>query len=196
MSDHEFQPEPAPEPITEAALPVEETPADVALEPASGPAPTPSPALPHALFEVGSLKFGLPIGSVGEVVSEMSMTRLPHASRGLLGVVNLRGEILPAASLQPWFGDAAKSGSANLFLVVRTTSNAIALRIDRFEQVAPIPQNALQPDTGSELHLEVAPRVWRRPTGDVHCLSADALFDALKMKKTLPEENPVASFGV
>src|SRR5450432_3562920 len=119
------------EPVTEA--------------PPSPPAP-PSPTHPHALFAVGSMRFGLPIASVGEVVSDMSLTRLPHASKGLLGVVNLRGEILPAASLQPWFGDEAKAGPANLFLVVRATSHAIALRIDRFEQVAPVPQNALHPD--------------------------------------------------
>ncbi len=185
MSDHE----PPVEPLPDAAPP----------EPGPEPAPSagatvvaPSPTFPHALFEVGSLQFGLPIGSVGEVVGEMSITRLPHAARGLLGVVNLRGEILPAASLQPWFGDAAKPGLANLFLVVRATSSAIALRIDRFEQVAPVAQNALHPADESGLCAQVAPQVWRRPAGDVHCLSADALLDALKMKKTQPEENPGA----
>ncbi len=179
MSDHE--PSLEPEPLVDA----------VSTD-AAAPAPAPVPTIPHALFEVGSLKFGLPIRSVGEVVSEMSMTRLPHASSGLLGVVNLRGEILPAASLQPWFGDAAKPGPANLFLVVRATSHAIALRIDRFEQVAPVPQNGLHDDAESGLSAQVAPQVWRRPAGVVHCLSADALVDALKMKKMQPEENPVA----
>ena len=184
MSDDEPQPEPVTEVMPPAAEPVTEaTPAP--------PVPAPSPTLPHALFEVGSLQFGLPIGSVGEVVSEMSMTRLPHASQGLLGVVNLRGEILPAASLQPWFGDAATPGPANLFLIVRATSHAIALRIDRFEQVAPVPQNALLPDDEGGRRTQVAPQVWRRPSGDVHCLSADALLEALKMKKPQPEENPV-----
>jgi chemotaxis signal transduction protein len=175
MSETEIQ----PEPVTEAAPP-------------PAPAPVAVPTFPHALFAVGSLHFGLPIASVGEVVSEMSVTRLPHASRGLLGVVNLRGEILPATSLQPWFGDAAKPGTTNLFLVVRAASNAIAVRIDRFEQVAPVPQNALHPDEDSSGRAEVAPQVWRRPEGEVHCLSAEALFEALKMKKTQPAENPVA----
>ena len=166
------------EPVTEA--------------PPSPPPAPPSPTHPHALFAVGSMRFGLPIASVGEVVSDMSLTRLPHASKGLLGVVNLRGEILPAASLQPWFGDAATPSTTNLFLVVRAASNSIALRIDRFEQVVPVPEDGIRPDDEPGPRAEIAPQLWRRPVGDVHCLSADALFDALRMKKAQPEENPVA----
>jgi chemotaxis signal transduction protein len=166
------------EPVTEA--------------PPSAPPVKPTRTHPHALFAVGSMRFGLPIASVGEVVSEMSLTRLPHASKGLLGVVNLRGEILPAASLQPWFGDAATATSANLFLVVRASSSSIALRIDRFEQVVPVPEDAIRPDEEPGPRAEVAPQLWRRPVGDVHCLSADALFDALRMKKAQPEENSVS----
>jgi chemotaxis signal transduction protein len=166
------------EPVTEA--------------PPSPPPAPPSPTHPHALFAVGSMRFGLPIASVGEVVSDMSLTRLPHASKGLLGVVNLRGEILPAASLQPWFGDAATPSTTNLFLVVRAASSSIALRIDRFEQVVPVPEDGIRPDDEPGPRAEIAPQLWRRPVGDVHCLSADALFDALRMKKAQPEENPVA----
>src|SRR5712672_2067652 len=121
------------EPVTEA----------VPSPQAATPAAPPSPTHPHALFAVGSMRFGLPIASVGEVVSDMTLTRLPHASKGLLGVVNLRGEILPAASLQPWFGEAATPSSTNLFLVVRAISSSIALRIDRFEQVVPVPEDGI-----------------------------------------------------
>jgi chemotaxis signal transduction protein len=169
------------------AEPVTEAP------PSAPPAPPPpSPTHPHALFAVGSMRFGLPIASVGEVVSDMTLTRLPHASKGLLGVVNLRGEILPAASLQPWFGEAAAPSTANLFLVVRASSSSIALRIDRFEQVVPVPEDGIEPDGEAGPRAEVAPQLWRRPVGDVHCISADALFDALRMKKNQPEETPVA----
>lgn len=175
MTEEVSQPEPAAEP-----------------PPTPAPASPPSPTFPHALFAVGSMRFGLPIASVGEVVSEMSLTRLPHASRGLLGIVNLRGEILPAATLQPWFGEEAAAASTNLFLVVRASASAIALRIDRFEQVVPVPQNGLHPDEEPGLRAEVAPQIWQRPAGNVHCLSADALFEALKTKKSQPEENPVA----
>lgn len=172
---------PPTEPVTEAPP-----------SPPPAPAAPPSPTHPHALFAVGSMRFGLPIASVGEVVSDMSLTRLPHSPKGLLGVVNLRGEILPAATLQPWFGDAATPSAANLFLVVRGTSSSIALRIDRFEQVVPVPEDGIRPDDEPGPRAEVAPQLWRRPIGDVHCLSADALFDALRMKKSQPEESPIA----
>src|SRR5882757_2625612 len=145
--------------MTDDAAPTE--PATEA--PPSAPPARPSPTHPHALFAVGSMRFGLPIASVGEVVSDMSLTRLPHASKGLLGLVNLRGEILPAASLQPWFGDAAAPSTANLFLVVRATSSSIALRIDRFEQVVPVPEDGIQPDDEPGPRAEIAPQLWRRP---------------------------------
>ncbi len=154
---------------------------ETAPAPKAAPAP---PSTPHALFESGKLRFALPIGAVGEVASDVPLTRLPMPQKGVVGLINLRGDILPAACLDPWFGEATASTVAiPFYLVVKHGAATVALRIDRFEQVVAIPDGAAKPDPAPGPHTNIAPRVWSRPNGSIYCLSAEALIRALQIKK-------------
>lgn len=149
------------------------------------PAAPPGPSSPHAVFAAGTLRFALPISAVGEVVNDAAVTRVPHATRGIMGLINLRGDIVPAASLDPWFGDTRTAGSVPLFLVVRNGPAQFALRIDKFEQVAQVPDAAVIPDPAPGNHTNIAPRIWNRGPGDqVRFLSAEAIARALQLKKS------------
>ncbi len=155
--------------------------------PTAPPVTPPPPSSPHAIFEVTGQRFALPIGSVGEVVNEASVTRIPHGTRGILGLINLRGEILPAATLEPWFGETRSTAQVSpLFLVVRHANSTFAVRISRFEQVVQIPDAALVADPAPGQHTNIAPRVWIRAGETIRCLSVDALARALQYKKSSP----------
>jgi purine-binding chemotaxis protein CheW len=47
------------------------------------------------LLRVHGEWYGLPLGEVREVVQDPELTRLPLAPPGLLGVFNLRGQVVP-----------------------------------------------------------------------------------------------------
>ncbi|MBS0659775.1 MAG: chemotaxis protein CheW [Verrucomicrobia bacterium] len=148
------------------------------------PAAPPGPASPHAVFSAGKLRFALPITAVGEVVNDAAVTRVPHCTKGIMGLINLRGDIVPAASLDPWFGETRSAGTPALFLVVRNGAAQFALRIDKFEQVAQVPDAAVAPDPAPGAHTNVAPRVWNRAPGDqIRCLNPEAIARALQLKK-------------
>lgn len=64
---------------------------------------------PHAgericLFSVAGEVVGVPVSALFEVVSEPLITSLPEVPAGLVGLMNLRGEILPVVDLGPWIG--------------------------------------------------------------------------------------------
>jgi purine-binding chemotaxis protein CheW len=50
-------------------------------------------------FRVADTRFALPATAVREVVRRPSVTRVPHAPASLLGLANLRGNVLPLVSL-------------------------------------------------------------------------------------------------
>jgi purine-binding chemotaxis protein CheW len=47
------------------------------------------------LFSLGRESYGLPLGQVREVVRSPSLTTLPTAPAAVMGLLNLRGEVLP-----------------------------------------------------------------------------------------------------
>jgi purine-binding chemotaxis protein CheW len=79
------------------------------------------------------------IDDVQEVLSPRPVTRLFHTPGALLGVVGLRGEILPVLDLSRLLGGAARSGDDERFVVLKTPledrlkSTAFAVRVDRLD---------------------------------------------------------------
>lgn len=78
------------------------------------------------------------IDDVQEVLSPRPVTRLFHAPAMLLGVVGLRGEILPVLDLSRLLGGAPRPGEDERFVVIRVATDrnkttAMAVRVDRLE---------------------------------------------------------------
>jgi chemotaxis signal transduction protein len=93
--------------------------------------PTPSERYVCAL--VGLHHVAFPIDEVQEVLAPRAITRLFHAPAALLGVVNLRGEILPVFDLASLLGAGASSDangreSEARLVVLRATLEADARR--------------------------------------------------------------------
>ena len=136
----------------------------------------------HAIFRWGSGRFALGVEKLQEVVAGLELTPLPRAGSDWLGVGNLRGEILPAASLQQWFG----TGGAGqpVFLVLNTTFGKLALAADHIEQVAAIDVTATEP-TADDAPAFVTRRWQEKPDAPpVFCLDADRLAQKLREQFT------------
>lgn len=155
----------------------------------------PTPGQPHALFRHGGGRFALPIAAVQEVLGELEITPLPRAGACWLGIGNLRGEIVPAATLGPWFptgaplpaqpNTAARAGS--IFLILNTPQGKLALAADGFEHVAAIPPGAAEPVPADEAQPDFAPARWQPPSAGqaaVLCLDAARLADHLRVQAT------------
>jgi chemotaxis signal transduction protein len=105
--------------------------------------------------------FGFPIGEVEEV-REVKIARLPHRTRHICGLLQLRGQILCMVDLQPFVGAATEldHGDRSLILVLRAPGGNLAVRID--EVVGPRTLYVDELDTGHrDGHIEFISAVTR-----------------------------------
>ena len=79
-------------------------------------------------FEVNGQLYALPADEVQEVIRLPSMARVPQAPPALLGVANLRGSVLPVASLAIMLGDLQPAASASA--IVLDVGNPVAIVVD------------------------------------------------------------------
>lgn len=140
----------------------------------------------QAVFRWGTGRFALDVGGLQEVVAGLDLTPLPRAGASWLGVGNLRGEILPAASLQTWFG--AGIGQP-VFLILNTSFGKLALAADHIEQVVPIDAAATEPSPEGDVP-EFAPRRWQEKpdAAPIFCLDADRLAQKLREQFTISND--------
>ncbi len=94
---------------------------DAGADAGGWPPPAPEePALErYIVFSLGRARYAVPIGAVIEVGSVPPVTPVPHLPPWVLGVINLRGEILSVVDLALFLGAAAEGPAMGRLLVVR-----------------------------------------------------------------------------
>ena len=84
------------------------------------------------LFEVEDKRFGVPSGSVKEVVRAVKLSSLPERSSVIEGLLNLRGRVVPVVDVRAVFSMPAREIHYNDHLiVVETKDRLLTLRVDR-----------------------------------------------------------------
>jgi purine-binding chemotaxis protein CheW len=88
-------------------------------------------------FRVGGELYALPANQVAEVIRLPAVARVPQAPRGLLGLANLRGSILPVASVRGLMG-ADESAEATTRAIVLDGAAPVALAVDAVEALVAV----------------------------------------------------------
>ncbi|MGD9608232.1 MAG: chemotaxis protein CheW [Desulfovibrionaceae bacterium] len=70
-------------------------------------------------FRVGGQELAVPIAQVQEVIRSLSATKLPAASAHILGIVNLRGRVVPLLSMASLLGLPDREGEDRFIIVCR-----------------------------------------------------------------------------
>ncbi|MBI3186159.1 MAG: purine-binding chemotaxis protein CheW [Myxococcales bacterium] len=83
-----------PDEDTAGLLELPEAPAD------SSPAPKEERPGEHLVFVLEGERYAVPIGKVREILRVPPLTEIPRAPSSLLGVMNLRGDVLPVYDLK------------------------------------------------------------------------------------------------
>jgi purine-binding chemotaxis protein CheW len=89
-----------------------------------------------ASFFVGELCFGVDVLTVQEVRAPATLTPVPRAARIVAGLLNLRGQIVPAIDVRRCLDLAdAPAGQLPMNLIVRTDDGCVSLLVDRVGEV-------------------------------------------------------------
>ncbi|HLZ82168.1 MAG TPA: chemotaxis protein CheW [Caulobacteraceae bacterium] len=84
-------------------------------------------------FHVDRRLYALPADEVSEVIRLPAVARVPQSPRSLLGVANLRGSVIPLASVRALLGRAEIDASANSRAIVLDGAAPVALAVDGVE---------------------------------------------------------------
>src|SRR5471032_3000504 len=90
-------------------------------------------------FRANGQLYALSADKVSEVIRLPDVARVPQAPKGLLGLANLRGDILPVASLRGLLGieESAAAATSDRAIVLEGTA-PVALAVDSVEALVTI----------------------------------------------------------
>jgi purine-binding chemotaxis protein CheW len=101
----------------------------------------------HVLLRVGGEAYALPVENVREVAELGAVTALPGAPATVLGVVNVRGKILPVYELAAVLGIERGHGERQVLLVAEHAGRDAGLAVDGVEGVEPLPEATEETDS-------------------------------------------------
>lgn len=176
----------------EAPVPAEESPAVAEVAPAAEePLAAPDEVSAEALEEFASARetltqavtfqlegqlYGLPIEVVQEIQQLVEFSPMPDAAPALLGLIDLRGLVVPAIDLRVLVGLEPKDFSLQTPMVFcRVREHVVCLVVDEVEDVIDLPATGLQPPSGLYSLADKLLGMCRLPQGLVLLLDIDRL---------------------
>jgi purine-binding chemotaxis protein CheW len=97
-------------------------------------------------FDVDSLFIGIQINRIQEILRPQPVTPVPLTSSVILGLMSLRGQIVPVINLAERLGVQLQTGSAEAFnVLIRTSDGPVSLLVDRVGDVVEVPSEAFEP---------------------------------------------------
>lgn len=102
------------------------------------------------VFRIGELEFAIRVAAVERAVRAVEIAPLPDAPRGVRGVINLRGRIVPVFDLRVRFGQPAREVRASDHLLIAHTHwRTVALLVDAL--VGVVDYDAAQITPGADI---------------------------------------------
>ncbi len=112
-------------------------------------------------FDIGAEEFAVGILEVQEIIRMVEITQVPKAPHYVVGVINLRGKVIPIMDLRLRFGlPTAERTKETRIVVVDIARIILGLIVDSVSEVLRIPSSEVEPppsgsQAGSEFHKGV-----------------------------------------
>jgi purine-binding chemotaxis protein CheW len=96
-------------------------------------------------FFLGGQRYALPIERVREIQQIVAFSEVPAGGQGIVGMVNLRGQVIPAVDLRRLVGMEPKEYTLETPMVITDVNNdAVALLVDEVQDVFELPFGCMQ----------------------------------------------------
>lgn len=99
----------------------------------------------YLTFQLGAEEYGLEILKVREIIGMMEITAVPRTPEFVLGVINLRGNVIPVIDLRRKFGmEAVERTEETCVIVVDVEGLETGIVVDRVSDVLDIGGESIQ----------------------------------------------------
>ncbi len=100
----------------------------------------------HLTLELGAEEYGVPVRDVREIVGALPTTPIPGSSHHVLGVVNLRGKVVPVIDLRLRLGlPPIDTGPRSCIVVCQGRSTLFGLLVDGVVEVVTVRGADIEP---------------------------------------------------
>lgn len=130
-------------------------------------------------FRVGDACFAVPADGVVEVLRAGRATRVPLAPAGVLGLVHLRGRIVPVVDPAARLGVDRPCPERATLLVITLQDDWYALVIDEMHDVVEIPADAIEQTTTGGEGADPLTGIFAAPEQLVHMLDPERMIHSL-----------------
>ncbi len=130
-------------------------------------------------FRIGDQEFCVNIMSVREIRGWTPATALPHSPSYMLGVINLRGAVLPILDLSARLGmKPAEPSARHVIIVAQTKSRIVGLLVDAVSDILTVTDENIQPtpEVSSELERQFARGILAIEKRMICMIELEALF--------------------
>jgi purine-binding chemotaxis protein CheW len=96
----------------------------------------------YIILRFDSEQYGIDISYIDNIVRLQPITRVPHTQPYFIGVINLRGEIIPVMSFRRKFELPDKENTnATRILIVKVDGNKIGILVDEIREVVTLTED-------------------------------------------------------
>lgn len=128
-------------------------------------------------FYLASQRYALPIERVQEIQQIVAFSEVPENDQAIVGMVNLRGEVIPAVDVRGLVGLPGQAYSLDTPMVIaRGGKGLVALLVDEVQDVLNLPEGCLQEPPALHALADRMVGVARMDDGLVSVLDLDRLL--------------------
>ncbi len=134
---------------------------EVMLEKSKNEQESQSKAGKYLTFSLGPEEYGLEILKVREIIGYIDVTAVPQTPDYVLGVINLRGQVIPVLDLRSKFDmDTAETTEETCIIVVEITQGdrnvSTGIVVDKVQEVLDVTEEQIEdtPDFGSAVNTD------------------------------------------
>ncbi len=100
----------------------------------------------YIVISIGDEQYGINIGYVDNIVRMQRITRVPKSQPYYVGVINLRGEVVPVMSLRKRFGLAADeyAGATRIIILKLEDQSLVGVVVDEVREVVNLDPNTIE----------------------------------------------------
>jgi purine-binding chemotaxis protein CheW len=150
-------------------------------------------------FRLRDQEFGLDIGSVREITRVTDISRIPEAPSFILGVTNLRGQIIPVVDMARQFDlpPQDKLPESARIVVTELNGQTVGMLVDEVPEVLKIPAENIEPAPEliqTEIRKDFIKGVGKIETRIIVLLDLEKVLapheteELAKMNKTIPKK--------
>ncbi len=96
-------------------------------------------------FTLGFEEYAIKVDHVQTVLDELNLTPVPNTPKFVLGVINLRGVIIPVIDLKEMFQMGKSETKTTTSIMLEVDNMKVGLAVDSVKEVLDIDFSALQP---------------------------------------------------